>query len=79
VGLFVAETCTAAMGVPTWPETLALLTTGTLPVLAGVMLSVIVAAAEVPAEFAAVTLTVAPVAVCVGVPVIRPVELIDSP
>ena len=43
------------------------------------MLSVIVAGAEGPEALEAVTLTVAPFAVAVGVPVIRPLELIERP
>jgi hypothetical protein len=57
----------------------ALLTTGTLPLEAGEMFNVIVAAAEVPAELLAVTLTVAPLAAVVGVPVIKPLALMDRP
>ena len=62
------------------PVTVALLTTGTeVPPPDAAMFSVIVAAADVPAEFDAVTLTVAPLAACVGVPEITPELLIDSP
>jgi hypothetical protein len=80
VGEFVADTWTGVIAVPTVPVTVALLTTGTLPPPeAAAMLSVRVAAAEVPDAFDAVTLTVAPLAAVVGVPVIKPLELIERP
>jgi hypothetical protein len=79
VGEFVAATCTGVIAVPTVPETEALLTTGGTLLGAAAMFRVMVAGADVPKAFVAVTLTDAFVAALVGVPVIRPVDAIESP
>jgi hypothetical protein len=62
------------MGVPTWPETEALLTTGTLG--AAAILKVTVALA-VPAVFVARNVTTVPAAVAVGVPEMTPVLAVN--